>query len=96
VTGAIAGIVAGILLAPKKGKETRKELKKAIEKNQIAREVVKRVEKIGEISKEKYLKVVDETSSFYKRAKKVKEEDLKEIVDDLKGRWPEISKKLKK
>ncbi|MDD3735148.1 MAG: YtxH domain-containing protein [Candidatus Pacebacteria bacterium] len=93
--GVVAGIVAGILLAPKKGKETREDLKKAVEKNKFTKEVIERLKKIEDITKEKYEKVVDEVSDFYRRLKRIKNEDIKEIADDLKGRWPEISKKLK-
>ncbi|HOK35244.1 MAG TPA: YtxH domain-containing protein [Candidatus Pacearchaeota archaeon] len=93
--GAIAGLLAGILLAPKEGKETREEIKKRIEKNKFAKEVMKRLGKVGEVTKEKYNQVVDEVTDVYKRAKKVKDEDLKEIVDDIKSHWPEIAKKLK-
>ncbi len=95
LTGVIAGIVTGILIAPKKGKETREELKKRIEKNKFAKEVANRLKKVGEVTKEKYNDVVDEVSDIYRRAKRVKDEDLKEIVEEIKGRWPEIAKKLK-
>lgn len=95
LAGAIAGLIGGILVAPKKGKETREELKKRIEKNKFAKEVAKRLEKVGEVSKEKYNQIVDEVSDIYRRAKRVKDEDLKEIANDLKNHWPEIAKKLK-
>jgi gas vesicle protein len=93
--GTIAGIIGGILFAPKKGEETRKEIKNKIDKNKFTQEVIKKTEKLTEITKEKYSEIIEEVSGFYKKAKKIKEENLKEIVDELKNRWPEISKKLK-
>ncbi|MGB4253944.1 MAG: YtxH domain-containing protein [Minisyncoccales bacterium] len=95
LAGAIAGMIAGILVAPKKGEETRKELKNRLEKNKFAKEVAKRLEKMGEVTKEKYNQAVDEVSDIYRRAKKVKDEDLKEIVEEIRDRWPEIVKKIK-
>jgi len=95
LAGAIVGIVTGVLVAPKKGKETRKELKKRIEKNKFAKEVAKKLEKMSGVTKEKYNQAVDEVSDVYRRAKKVKDEDLKEIIGEVKSRWPEIVKKMK-
>ena len=92
--GAIAGAIAGILFTPKKGKEIRADLKKHADK--IKKEVAKKAEKMEDITKEKYNQAIKEVSVLYKKAKKIKEEDLKEIVDDLKDRWPEVSKKVKK
>lgn len=93
VVAAISGIIAGALLAPKKGKEMRKDFKRISEK--IGKDVTEKAGKIGKLTEEKYNDIVKEALLFYKKAKEIKEEDLKEIVDNLKDRWPEISKKLK-
>ncbi|MFH0987599.1 MAG: YtxH domain-containing protein [Patescibacteria group bacterium] len=93
IAGTIIGIITGILLAPKKGSEIRKDLKKNAEK--IKKEVAKKVAKARELTKEKYEQIVGEVSGFHKRVKKIKDEDLKEIVDDLKSRWSDISKEIK-
>ena|SRR3989338_1551642 len=94
ILGGLAGAVAGILLAPKSGKALRKDLQKISHK--IAKEVAKKVEEAGEMSKEKYHRLVEEVSDVYRGAKEIKDKDVKEIVDDLKSRWPEVFKKLKK
>lgn len=92
--GAVAGALAGILLAPKSGKALRRDLQRISHK--IAKEVAKKVEEAGEMTKEKYHQLVEETSDIYRRAKEIKDKDVNDIVDDLKSRWPKVSKKLKK
>ena len=94
LAGAIAGIMAGVLLAPKKGKETRKDIKENIDK--LGKEIVNKAGEVEKLTKEKYSNVVDEASDLFQKAKKIKKEDLKKIKKKLKGKWPEISEKLKK
>lgn len=94
VVGAISGIIAGVLLAPKKGKEIRKDFKRISEK--IGKDVAEKAGEVGKLTEEKYSDIVKEASVFYKKAKKIKDEDLKEIVDNIKDRWPEVSEKLEK
>ena len=92
--GAIAGIIAGVLFAPKKGKETRKNIKENIDK--LGKEIVDKAGEVEKLTKEKYSDVVDEASDLFQKAKNIKKEDLKKIKKNLKGKWPEISEKLKK
>lgn len=94
LAGAILGVIVGILLAPQKGKKTRKELKKVSEK--IAKDIAKKATGVKKLTKERYNRIVDEVLDFYEKAKKIKKEDLKEIVNDLKAKWPQIAQKLKK
>jgi len=95
LAGLIAGIVAGLLFAPRKGSQLRRQLKKKMIKNKILKEVIAKMEAIEKASKEKYFEILEEVSGFYRQAKKIKEEDLKEIIADLKNRWEEIKLKLK-
>lgn len=96
-----AGIAAGVLaaalvaafLSSKEGKKFKKNLGKQFES--FKKDVEKKLAEIEVLTKEKYQRVIDEVSGFYKRVKKVKEEDLKEIVADIKARWPKIEKRLK-
>lgn len=90
--GTIAGLAAGILLAPKKGKETRENLKKAADR--IGKDIGKKVAKMEKLTKIKYDVIVDEVSALYETAKKIKKEDLKEVIDSFKNRWPETSRKV--
>lgn len=94
VVAAISGIIAGVLLSPKKGKEIRKDFKRISEK--IGKDVAEKAGEVGKLTEKKYGDIVKEVSVFYKKAKKIKEEDLKEIVDNLKDCWPEVSEKLEK
>ncbi len=94
ILGAAAGAIAGVLLSPKSGKLIRKDLKKVYLK--ISQEVVRDAKKMKNLTQDGYEELVDKISDVYKKAKKVKDEDLEEIVKDLKKRWLEIVKKLKK
>ncbi|MBU4129132.1 YtxH domain-containing protein [Patescibacteria group bacterium] len=94
ILGIVAGAIAGVLLTPKAGKALRKDLKKVYLK--ISQEVVKDAKKMKNLTQEGYEELVDKISDVYRKAKKVKDEDLEEIVKDLKKRWSEIAKKLKK
>jgi replicative DNA helicase len=93
IASAIAAIGITAFLKTTKGKKTKKEIEKLAK--EFKKDLLAKARKIKEISKEKYEKIVDELSDFYIRVKKVKEEDLKEIVAFLKAKWPQIEKKLK-
>jgi len=93
IASAIAAIGITAFLKTAKGKKAKKEIEKLAK--DFKKDLLAKVKKIKEISKEKYEKIVDELSDFYLRVKKVKEEDLKEIVAFLKSKWPQIEKKLK-
>lgn len=91
--GAVVGAITALLLAPKKGKDLRADIKKTADK--IAKDVGKKIAKVKDLTREKYEEIVDEAAKIHKRAKKVKDEDLKEIVAHIKNKWPEISRKIK-
>lgn len=94
ILGAVAGVLAGVLLVPKRGKKFQKDLKNVYRK--ISEELVKNAKKMKDLTQEGYEELVDKISDVYGKTKEVREEDLKNIVKDLKSRWLEISKKLKK
>lgn len=94
VAGALVGVMAGILFAPKSGKVTRKELKRVSDR--VGKEIIKRADKFENLTEEKYHQILEEVSGVVRKAKKMKAEDLQEIIDDFKKRWPVILKQLKK
>ena len=55
-----------------------------------------KIEDAKEMTEEKYHQLVEEASDIYRGAKGIKDKEIREIVDSLKSRWPEVSKKLKK
>ena len=93
LAAAILGVIAGVLLAPKAGRELRKDLRKIMQK--MEKEIIQKAGKTKKLGREKYDEIVEIAANSYAKAKKIKKEDLKEIVKDLKKCWTDIAKKLK-
>lgn len=55
-------------------------------------EVLERVEKLRELTREDYERIVDETADSYKRVKDVSAEELKRLTAELKEAWKHIKR----
>lgn len=88
--GALAGAIAGILLAPKSGKETRKDIAQWVLK--IKDEIAEELEKAGDFTKEKYNQVASSVVDTYQKAKKISDDEAKEIKADLAGNFEKVKK----
>ena len=57
-------------------------------------EVLEKMEKLKEIDREAYHRLVDETALRYGRVKRVSASELKHVAKELKGAWTHISKQM--
>jgi len=91
--GALLGAIGALLFAPKSGKELRADIK------QVSQEIIEKldaeVEKAKILTKEKYMQIVSEIVKTYHQAEKIKQEDLPQIIEELKAHWQKIEAKLK-
>ena len=57
-------------------------------------EVLEKMEKLKEIDREAYYRLVDEIAQRYGRLKRVSASELQHMTEELKGAWTHISKQL--
>lgn len=92
--GIAALSVAGYVLFGPEGKKNRKKIKGWAVK--MKGEIIEKFEEMKEVTEPMYHKVVDEISAKYAKAKGISQEEVKEVVTDLKKHWKMISKDAKK
>jgi gas vesicle protein len=91
--GALIGTAAALLTTTKTGAERRAELKKM--SNNLFSRLLKEVEKMKKMSKEKYNEMVEKVVTEYGRKKKLAKVQVTEMIDELKGKWADIQKHIK-
>jgi gas vesicle protein len=93
LAGAIMGLSAGLFLQSRKGKELTKDAqKKALA---LQKQVMKKLEGLEGMSKEKYEEVVDYVLGYYEKTKEIAKKEVPEVRRYLMSRWKEIEAKLK-
>ena len=91
--GAIIGLAAGLFLQSRKGKELTKDArKKAVV---LQKQVMKRLEKAGEMTKEVYEEIVDDVVTYYGKSKDLAAKEIPEVRAFLMGKWKEVEKAMK-
>jgi gas vesicle protein len=91
--GALIGTAAALLTTKKTGAERRAELKKM--SSDLFSKLLKEVEKMKVMSKEKYEEMVEKVVAEYGKKKKMAAKQIKELMDELKGKWADIQKHMK-
>lgn len=91
--GALLGSAAALLTTSKTGKQRREEIKKI--SSGLFGKIVKEIQKMKELSREKYEAVVEKVVREYGKNKKVAKATLEEVIDELKDKWVEIKKGLR-
>ncbi len=86
--GAILGLAAGLFLQSRKGKELTKDAEKKAK--MLQKQVMKKLEAAGEMSKEKYTEMVDQVVEFYQKSKDVATKEAPQVRKYLLGRWNEV------
>lgn len=92
--GVAALSVAAYVLFGPEGKKNRKKIKGWAVK--MKGEIIEKFEDMKEVTEPMYHKVVDEISSKYAKAKGISQEEINEVVGDLKKHWKTLSKDTKK
>jgi gas vesicle protein len=91
--GAAIGLALGMFLQSKQGKAIRKDaMKKAVA---MQKQIAKKLEEGGELTKEKYEEVVEKAIAYYAKTKEIAKAEIPEVRKFLQGQWKEISSKLK-
>ncbi len=91
--GAILGLASGLFLQSRKGKELTKDArKKALV---LQKQVMKRINKAGEMSKDVYEEIVDDVVTYYGKSKDLAEKEIPEVRAFLMSKWKEIEKAMK-
>lgn len=62
---------------------------------QLKGEVLEKMEKLKDLNRESYDKLVDDTAKRFGRVKKVSAAELRIITADIKSAWSHIGKELK-
>lgn len=91
--GALIGTAAALLTTKKTGAERRAELKKM--SSDLFAKILKEVEKMKVVSKEKYEEVVEKAVAEYGKRKKMAASQIKEVMEELKSKWTDIQKHVK-
>ncbi|MBI5071283.1 YtxH domain-containing protein [Candidatus Falkowbacteria bacterium] len=91
--GALIGTAAALLTTKKTGEERRAELKKM--SSDLFAKILKEVEKMKVMSKEKYEEVVEKAVVEYGKRKKMAEKQIQEVMAELKSKWSDIQKHMK-
>jgi gas vesicle protein len=91
--GALIGTAAALLTTNKTGEERRAELKKM--SSDLFAKILKEVEKMKVMSKEKYEEVVEKAVMEYGKRKKLARAQIKEVTEELKKKWTDIQKHMK-
>ena len=86
--GAILGLAAGLFLQSRKGKELTKDAEKKAK--MLQKQVMKKLETAGDMSKEKYTEMVDQVVEFYQKSKDVASKEAPQVRKYLLGRWNEV------
>ncbi len=93
VVGSVMGLAAGFFLQSRKGKELTKDAeKKAL---QLQAKIMKKVQDIESLSKEKYTEVVDDVLAYYEKSQEIAKKEVPEVRAMLLKKWKTIESKLK-
>ncbi len=91
--GLVTIAAAGYFLFGPKGKENRKKIRGWTLK--AKGEVLEKIEKLEDISEEKYHAIVDAVIAKYQKAKHVATDELEKFEKELRAYWKKIAKDLK-
>lgn len=91
--GALIGTAVALLTTNKTGKQRRDEIKKM--SKDLFGKIMKEVEKMKVLSKEKYNEVVERVVAEYGKKRKLAAKVIGEMKSELKSRWADIQKHMK-
>ncbi len=93
MVGAALGVAAGFFLQSRKGKELTKDAqKKAL---QLQAQVMKKIQGMEHISKEKYAEIVEHVIAYYTKGKDLAQKEIPQVRTFLMGRWKSMEGYLK-
>ncbi len=93
VAGAMLGLATGFFLNSRKGRELTKDAQKRA--MQLQKEVVKRLQKAGDLTQDKYEEVIDYVLEYYTKSKDIATKEVPQVKKYLMSQWKTIEKELK-
>lgn len=93
VIGSVIGMAAGFFLQSRKGKELTKDAEKKVV--QLQGKVMKKLQDVESLSKEKYTEVVDDVLGYYEKSQEIAKKELPAVRAMLMKKWKAIETKLK-
>lgn len=82
----IAGAAAWAIF----GEKLRNKARQSSDFQDLKREVYDRASEVSDITQDKYNQIVDEVSNKYAQARGISQNELMDLVDDLKWHWKRI------
>jgi gas vesicle protein len=92
--GAILGLAAGLFIQSKKGKELTKDARKKA--MALQKQVMKRLQKTGEMTKATYEEIVEDVVKYYAKSKDIAAKEVPEVRAFLLSKWKEVEAEMKK
>ncbi len=93
MVGSMVGLAAGFFLQSRQGKQLTKDAEKKA--SQLQSKIMKKLQDVEVLSKEKYTEVVDEVLAYYEKSKDIAKTELPEVRANLMKKWRSIEAKLK-
>ena len=90
IFGALFGSLLALFLSPKSGKKLKDDIKN------VTLSFSQKLAKEKKLTKEKYHRIVDKIIEGFIKEKRIAKEGAKKIAADLKKRWREIQKEIRK
>jgi gas vesicle protein len=88
LAGTVLGLAAGLFMQSRKGKALTKDAQKRAKV--LQKQVMKKLDSVEGLSKEKYEEVVEQVLSFYGKSKEVAQKEVPEVRKFLLSQWKEI------
>ncbi len=93
IVAVAAGAIGAYLYGTKDGAKKRKHIKSWMIKAKA--EVLEEIEKVKEVSEEKYDEIVDSVMAKYKALSHIEASDFQDLVDDMKAHWADLKEDMK-
>ena len=93
MAGAVLGLAAGLFLRSRRGQQLTRDAQKKAAQLQI--KVVKRLQSMETLTRERYEEVVDDVLDYYAKSREVAKKEIPQVRAYLLGRWKLIESQLK-
>jgi hypothetical protein len=95
VGASILAFLAGAAVWAIFGNRTKEKIANNPRFQELKEQVYDRTSQVSDLTREKYEQMVDEVADKYAKAKGISQNELIDLVDDLKMHWGRISKAWK-
>src|SRR6056297_129089 len=92
--GTLVGSVLGLFISPDKGKKNRENFRKMSKK--VSQRLMTEAAKVSKLGKKEYEAIVENVIKKYSKDDLLNKQAWEEIAEELKGRWTEVRRELKK